>query len=67
MQANDFTRPLLNYCNGDASDLNCPRDACMMQGRTKEFFWTNFIQPTTRVRQVIAADMKATINKHFGI
>jgi hypothetical protein len=39
----------------------------MTQGHGEEFFWMNFIQPTTHVHRLIAADMKDTIDKHFGM
>lgn len=31
------------------------------------FFWMNFVQPTTRVHALVAADMKKTVDKSLGL
>jgi phospholipase/lecithinase/hemolysin len=62
--ANGFTRPLTAICDG-AGDAAW--NDCMVQGNAPKYFWLNFIQPTTRVHQMIAVDMKKTIDKHFGM
>lgn len=66
-----LTESLASYCDGDASDSNEKWDTCIAgsytwEGATK-FFWMNFIQPTTTVHQLIAKDMKATIDKFFNV
>ena len=58
-----FTQPLTSFCDGDG-DANW--QLCMVDGHGDEFFWMNFVQPTTRVHQMIAADMKTAIDQHFG-
>jgi cholinesterase len=65
-KANGFTQPLTYYCDADDTP-NCQWDLCMTRGHGEEFFWMNFIQLTTHVHRLIAADMKATIDKHFGM
>jgi phospholipase/lecithinase/hemolysin len=62
--ANGFTKPLTAFCDGDG---DASWTDCMVNGNAPEYFWMNFIQPTTRVHQLIAKDMKATIDKHFGL
>jgi phospholipase/lecithinase/hemolysin len=61
--ANGFTKPLTAFCDGDG---DASWNDCMVQGNAPQYFWMNFIQPTSRVHQLIAKDMKATIDKHFG-
>jgi phospholipase/lecithinase/hemolysin len=61
--ANGFTKPLTAFCDGDG---DAAWTDCMTNGNAPQYFWMNFIQPTTRVHQMIAVDMKATIDKHFG-
>ncbi|KAF2492076.1 hypothetical protein BU16DRAFT_529446 [Lophium mytilinum] len=61
--ANGFTKPLTSFCDGDG---DAAWNDCMVQKHADEYFWMNFVQPTTRVHQLIAKDMKATIDKHFA-
>ena len=65
-----LTESLASYCDGDASDPDDKWDTCIAGSYTWEgaqkFYWMNFIQPTTRVHQLIASDMKKAIDKFFG-
>ena len=65
-----LTESLASYCDGNASDPNEKWDTCIAgsfvwQGAEK-FYWMNYIQPTAHVHRLIAADMKATIDRFFG-
>jgi phospholipase/lecithinase/hemolysin len=62
--AHGFTKPLTSFCdgNGDAAWKDC-----MVDGHAPEYFWMNFVQPTTRVHQLIATDMMKTVRAHFGL
>lgn len=62
--AHGFTQPLTYYCDGDS---NSKWHDCMDLGHAAEYFWMNFEQPTARVHQMIAVDMKNTIDKHFAL
>lgn len=62
--SNGFTKSLTSYCDGDG---DATWDDCMVDGNAPEYFWMNFIQPTTRVHELIAKDMKATIDTHLGM
>lgn len=62
--ANGFTKPLAAFCDGDG---DASWNDCMVLGNAPQYFWMNFIQPTTRVHQLIAKDMKSTIDQHFGL
>lgn len=66
-QANGFTQPLTDICDGagDAQWAKCWKDGVGLVA--DGFFWLNFIQPTTQVHRLIAADMKKTIDKHYGL
>jgi phospholipase/lecithinase/hemolysin len=64
-----LTESLASYCDGDASDPNEKWDTCIAgsyvwEGAEK-FYWMNYIQPTAHVHRLIAADMKATIDRFF--
>jgi phospholipase/lecithinase/hemolysin len=63
-QASGFTKPLTAFCDGDG---DAAWQDCMVDGNAPEYFWMNFIQPTTRVHQLIAEDMLKTVNSHFGL
>ncbi|KAL0936384.1 GDSL-like Lipase/Acylhydrolase [Colletotrichum truncatum] len=58
-----FTRPLNQFCDGDET---AQWDDCMIKGNANQYFWMNFIQPTTAVHQLIAKDMKKTTDSHFA-
>ncbi|KAK5122140.1 hypothetical protein LTR85_004386 [Meristemomyces frigidus] len=66
-----LTQPLTYYCDGDASDSNDKWDTCIAGSYTwegaMEFYWMNYIQPTTTVHKLIAADMKSTIDSFLGM
>lgn len=63
-----FTQPLTKFCDGQGDQS---WDECMVTGKTAsgqteivgwdDFFWMNFIQPTTRVHQLIGEDMANTV------
>ncbi|GAM86342.1 hypothetical protein ANO11243_043560 [Dothideomycetidae sp. 11243] len=59
-----FTRPIGHICDGQGA---ANWDDCMVKGNADKYFWMNFEQPTSRVHALVAADMKATIDAHFGI
>lgn len=59
-----FTKALTSFCDGDG-DANW--DSCMEHGQGGDYLWMNWEQPTTRVHQLIAADMKSAVDKHFGL
>ena len=66
-----LTESLASYCDGDASDPNEKWDVCIAgsyvwQGAEK-FYWMNYIQPSAHVHRLIAGDMKATIDRFFGL
>ena len=59
-----FTQPLDKYCDGDpAVDL---WDLCQVQHKADEVFWMSYTNPTTKVHNLIAQDMKKTVDSHFG-
>ena len=61
-------QPLTDYCDGDPAEAKwdtCISGSYVWEGAEK-FFWMNFIQPTAHVHRLIAADMKATIDRFFG-
>ena len=65
-----LTESLSYYCDGDASSPDDKWDTCVAgsyywEGAQK-FYWMNFIQPTTTVHALIAADMKKTIDGYFS-
>jgi phospholipase/lecithinase/hemolysin len=62
-----LTAPLTSFCdgNGDASWNACAAGATVWDG-AKKFYWMTFIQPTTTVHQLIAQDMKTTVDKFFS-
>jgi len=61
-KSHGFTKPLTAFCDGDG-DANW-KD-CMEEGHGGEYFWMNYVQPTTRVHKLTAADMAATVKAHF--
>lgn len=63
-----LTQPLSAFCDGDddAQWDTCAAGSYTWEGATK-FFWMTFIQPTTTVHQLIAADMKSTIESFLGM
>jgi len=66
-----LTQSLNFYCDGDSSDSNDKWDECIAgsytwQGAT-EFYWMNYIQPTTTVHKLIAADIKSTIDTFLSL
>lgn len=66
-----LTQSLGSYCDGDASSPNdmwceCTGGSYTWEGAT-HFYWMNFIQPTTTVHKLIAADMKARIDRFLGL
>lgn len=60
---NGFTKPLTAFCDGDG---DAAWQDCMVQGNAPKYFWMNFVQPTSRVHQMVAVDMKRTIDAHFA-
>ncbi|KAK4954878.1 hypothetical protein LTR10_007070 [Elasticomyces elasticus] len=63
-----LTQPLSDYCDGDpkyAKWDECAAGSYVWEGATK-FFWMTFTQPTTTVHQMIAMDMKRTIDDFLG-
>lgn len=63
-----FTQPLSKICDGQgASSWNeCMKTGKGADGSTKivgwnEFFWMNFVQPTTKVHQLIGLDMAKAV------
>ncbi|KAF2121439.1 hypothetical protein BDV96DRAFT_564261 [Lophiotrema nucula] len=58
-----FTAPLTDFCDG-MGDVTW--DDCMVKGNAGKYFWMNFVQPTTRVHELIAKDMKKTVDAHLG-
>ncbi|KIW02712.1 uncharacterized protein PV09_06148 [Verruconis gallopava] len=61
--ANGFTQPVTNFCDGQS---NWNWQDCMVDGNAGDYFWMNYIQPTTKVHEMIAEDMRGEIWKHFG-
>lgn len=66
-----LTESLASYCDGDPNDPNHKWDTCFdgtyAWTGAKTFYWMNYIQPTTQVHEMIAQDMRATIDKFFRI
>lgn len=62
-----LTQPTSYYCDGDASDPNEKWTDCVTDGHASEYFWMSFVNPTTRVHQLIAEDMKSAVDAHFGL
>lgn len=62
-----LTKPLTVFCDGDET---AQWDTCIAGSYTwegaEQYYWMNFIQPTTHVHKLIAQDMKKTIDKFFG-
>ncbi|KXH50198.1 hypothetical protein CSIM01_07422 [Colletotrichum simmondsii] len=58
-----FPKPLNLFCDGDET---AQWTDCMINGHANEYFWMNFIQPTTAGHKLIAQDMKKTIDAHFA-
>ncbi|KAK3068877.1 hypothetical protein LTR53_013218 [Teratosphaeriaceae sp. CCFEE 6253] len=64
-----LTQPLSYYCDGDAAVAKwdeCAAGSYTWEG-AQQFFWMNFVQPTTRVHQLIAADMKKRVDEVLGV
>ncbi|KAK1638459.1 hypothetical protein BDP81DRAFT_315714 [Colletotrichum phormii] len=61
-KAYGFPKPLNLFCDGDET---AQWTDCMIDGHANEYFWMNFIQPTTAGHKLIAQDMKKTIDAHF--
>jgi phospholipase/lecithinase/hemolysin len=59
-----FTAPLTDICDGQGDRT---WNDCMVDGNVGKYFWMNFVQPTTRAHELIAQDMKVTIDKHLGL
>jgi len=59
-----FGRSLKSFCDGDGIDA---WNDCMVDGNAEAYFWMNFEQPTSRVHELIAEDMKSSIDDHFGL
>ena len=60
-----FTQPLDQMCDGNpATDL---WNLCQVQHKADEVFWMSYTNPTTKVHQMIAQDMKNVIDKHLGV
>lgn len=53
-------------CNVDAEPGISNWDLCMQQGQANTFYWMQFLDPTTKVHQLLAADMENAIRSHFG-
>ena len=69
-----FTQPLSKICDGqgDANWNECMQTSKGADGSTQivgwnSFFWMNFVQPTTRVHQLIGKDMAATAKAALGL
>nr|POE88426.1 hypothetical protein CFP56_11654 [Quercus suber] len=62
-----LTESLADFCDGDGDVMwqKCISGSYTWQGAEK-FYWMNFIQPTTHVYRLIAADMKSTIDKFLS-
>jgi hypothetical protein len=48
-QRRGLGKPLSDFCDGDRDTIWTDG---MVEGNSREYFWMNFEQPTTRVRQV---------------
>lgn len=69
-----FSEPLTKFCDGQG-DVSW--DECMVTQKTatgqteivgwNAFFWMNFIQPTTRVHQLIGEDMAKTVQAALSL
>ena len=63
-----LTESLASFCDGDAAVAKW--DECIAGSYTWEgaqkFYWMNYIQPTTRVHDLIAMDMKKAVDAHFS-
>lgn len=62
-KAYGFPKPLNLFCDGDET---AQWDDCMIKGNANQYFWMNFIQPTTAGHKLIAQDMKRAIDAHFA-
>ncbi|KAF6839165.1 GDSL-like Lipase/Acylhydrolase [Colletotrichum musicola] len=62
-KAYGFPKPLTLFCDGDET---AQWDDCMVKGNANQYFWMNFIQPTTVGHKLIAQDMKRAIDAHFA-
>jgi phospholipase/lecithinase/hemolysin len=62
-----LTAPTTSYCDGDASSPNDQWTDCMENGHADEYVWMSFVNPTTRVHELIAQDMKKRIDGVFGV
>ncbi|KAF5518309.1 GDSL esterase/lipase [Colletotrichum aenigma] len=62
-KAYGFPKSLNLFCDGDET---AQWDDCMVKGNANQYFWMNFIQPTTAGHKLIAQDMKKTIDAHFA-
>ena len=51
-------------CNEQAQPGVSNWDLCQGQGQANTFFWMQFLDPTTKVHQLIAADMAKAIQGH---
>jgi len=71
---NGFTEPLTKFCDGQG---DASWDQCMVTGKGASgnteiigwntFFWMNFIQPTTRVHELVGTDMANTVRAALGL
>ncbi|KAK5119046.1 hypothetical protein LTR62_000257 [Meristemomyces frigidus] len=63
-----LTASATDYCDGTAGVAKwdeCAAGSYTWEGATK-FIWMTFVEPTTTVHQMIAADMKKTIDSFLG-
>ena len=69
---NGFTQPLQYYCDGGCTatppDPNCKWDQCMVGSKmvAEGFFWMSYENPTTKVHQMLAQDMKNSVDVKWG-
>ncbi|KAK5939811.1 hypothetical protein PMZ80_008193 [Knufia obscura] len=69
-----FTAPLTKFCDGQGDES---WEACMITGTGadgnteivgwNEFFWMSFVQPTTRVHELVGRDMTRVVKEALGL
>jgi phospholipase/lecithinase/hemolysin len=64
-----YTKPFADFVDGskvDAVKGVSNWELGQVQGHTNEFFWMQYLDPTTHVHQLIATDMAEKIKAHWG-
>lgn len=63
------TEKFADFCDGaklEAVPGTTNWDLCQKEHHANDFYWMQFLDPTTKVHQMLADDMAKAVNGHFG-